>query len=298
MKNTFFYKKFYYFLVLFSLIFQISLSARSLEKYEVAICAIFQNEAPYLKEWIEFHRIIGVEHFYLYNNRSTDEFRSVLKEYIDKGIVEIIEWSYTPNRVHGWGSIQCGAYQNAVKISKNKVKWLAIIDIDEFLVPVESNSLPEFLKKYENYAGISVNWQMFGTSFIHKIQPNEVMIEKLLLRASVYYPENRHVKTIVRPMFVKKFTNPHNAVFKPGFYSVNSDKEIILGPLSDRIVVDKICINHYWTRDEDYFIRNKIPRRVGWLDGGSFERLNQLNKETDTLILKYLPELKKRLFNE
>lgn len=26
---------------------------------ELAICAIFKNEAPYLKEWIEFHRILG-----------------------------------------------------------------------------------------------------------------------------------------------------------------------------------------------------------------------------------------------
>ena len=33
------------------------------KKYQVSICAIFKNEAKYLKEWIEFHKIIGVEHF-------------------------------------------------------------------------------------------------------------------------------------------------------------------------------------------------------------------------------------------
>lgn len=30
----------------------------------LAVCAIFRDEAPYLAEWIEFHRLVGVEHFY------------------------------------------------------------------------------------------------------------------------------------------------------------------------------------------------------------------------------------------
>ena len=38
----------------------------------LAICAVYRNEAPYLREWIEFHRLVGVERFFLYNNRSTD----------------------------------------------------------------------------------------------------------------------------------------------------------------------------------------------------------------------------------
>ena len=38
--------------------------------YKVSLCTIFKNEAPYLKEWIEFNHLIGVEHFFLYNNNS------------------------------------------------------------------------------------------------------------------------------------------------------------------------------------------------------------------------------------
>ena len=34
----------------------------------LAICAIYRDEAPYLREWIEFHRLVGVEHFFLYDN--------------------------------------------------------------------------------------------------------------------------------------------------------------------------------------------------------------------------------------
>jgi len=44
----------------------------------LSICTIFKNEARYLREWIEFHRLVGVDHFYLYENRSEDDFAPVL----------------------------------------------------------------------------------------------------------------------------------------------------------------------------------------------------------------------------
>ncbi len=37
-------------------------------KWSIVLSAVFQNEAPYLKEFIEFHKLMGVEHFFLYNN--------------------------------------------------------------------------------------------------------------------------------------------------------------------------------------------------------------------------------------
>ena len=38
----------------------------------LAICTIYRDNAPYFREWIEFHRLVGVERFFLYNNRSDD----------------------------------------------------------------------------------------------------------------------------------------------------------------------------------------------------------------------------------
>ena len=61
---------------------------------ELAICAIFQNEASYLKEWIEFHKLQGVEHFYLFNNRSNDQPEKVLDEYVKKGEITLVRWPH------------------------------------------------------------------------------------------------------------------------------------------------------------------------------------------------------------
>ena len=44
-------------------------------EYELALVTVFRNEAPYLKEWIEYYRMMGVDHMILYNHLSTDNFQ-------------------------------------------------------------------------------------------------------------------------------------------------------------------------------------------------------------------------------
>ena len=61
-------------------------------KYRISLCLIFKNEAPFLKEWLDYHLAIGIDHFYLYNNNSDDNYMVIVKPYVDKGIVTLIEW--------------------------------------------------------------------------------------------------------------------------------------------------------------------------------------------------------------
>lgn len=269
---------------------------KSSKKQDIAMCAIFQNEAPYLKEWIEFHKLVGVKKFYLFNNLSSDHFQEVLDPYIKSGIVKLINWPYKPTKSKGWDIIQCEAYNYATRLTKKKFRWLAVLDVDEFLFPLQVDTLNEFLEDYKDFAGVVVNWQMYGTSHVEStIAVGLPMIEQLILKASSDYNENIHIKSIVRPDRIKYFESAHHAKFKSGFYSVNSNCDIISGPFSSPVRIDKIRINHYWARDEDFFRRVKLPRRQKWLDGAALERSNNLNAEIDEAILKYVPELKKSL---
>ena len=92
----------------------------------LAICAIFRNEAPYLQEWIEFHRLAGIEKFHLYQNRSDDNFETVLRPYIDEGLVELIDWPREP-------PCQMEAYADFISRHSGEPWWVAFIDCDEFL---------------------------------------------------------------------------------------------------------------------------------------------------------------------
>ena len=51
-------------------------------KYELGIVTISKNEGPYIQEWIEFHKLLGVKKFYFYDNDSDDNTREVLDKYI------------------------------------------------------------------------------------------------------------------------------------------------------------------------------------------------------------------------
>ena len=52
----------------------------------LAACTIYRDDAAYLAEWIEFHRLMGVERFFLYDNGSTDNHREVLAGYLAEGV--------------------------------------------------------------------------------------------------------------------------------------------------------------------------------------------------------------------
>ncbi len=274
----------------FILLFLSFCAALSSYEYSLSLCAIFQNEAPYLKEWIDFHRKVGVEHFWLYNHLSNDNFKEVLRPYIENGIVELIEWHRPCNGYNEFIAIQCAAYTHAISHSKKKTKWLVMLDTDEFIYPVEKKNLIEFLHDYDQYASIGVNWQMFGTSHVEHISADESMLKKLVWKARVDLPVNLHVKCIVKPKYVSRYNNPHYPILRHGGKQVNADQIAFNGVRTSYCSIDKIRINHYWTRDEYFMMHNKLVRRTGW--PGSKEWFLQqaalMNEVYDTTIHRFL----------
>ena len=126
------------------------------KKYKISICAIFKDEAPFLKEWIELNNLVGVEHFYMYNNNSTDNFQEVLQPYVDNGLVTLVEFPYD--------HAQFKAYQNFYENYRHETQWVGFIDIDEFFCPNSHLTLQKWIKPYETYPVIQIYWKMFGTS--------------------------------------------------------------------------------------------------------------------------------------
>ena len=261
-------------------------------KYNLSICMIFRDEGPYLKEWIEFHRMLGVQHFYLYNNLSKDNYKEVLGPYIKRGIVELIEWDKESTYLGEWDSIQVGAYNDGLNRARTKTKWLAILDSDEFLFPTVGNNLPLFLKKYEKlkkFGGLLVNWVFFGTSWVAKIPSDKLLIETLVLSVS---SGNDHFKSVFLTNAVEHICSPHYAIYKPGYHHISPKN----GP-PPFIAIDEIRINHYWSRDEWYLNKFKIPRRQVWgTDDASCKLWAEVsNQDYDPTILRFVTQLKSRM---
>lgn len=250
------YRLIYLFLPLF-------LFASSYE-YELSIAAIFNNEGRFLKEWIEFHKTVGVEHFYLYNNRSNDNFADVLKPYVEEGTVELIEWPHKSRNTREWNDVQCNAFMDAVKRAKGVSRWLALIDIDEFIFTTDKTLLPDFLSSYRKYGGLAVNWQCYGTSDIARLPDDRFLIEMLVMKAPVHIADNCHVKSIVQPKKVSNCRNPHFCTYRKDYYAVSPSKVLIPDFHNDAVDISRIRINHYWSRDEEFVTQIKIPRQLKW----------------------------------
>ena len=121
-------------------------------EHELAICAIFREEAPFLDEWISFHVGIGVTHFFLYNNFSTDDFEAVLAPWIARGYVTLTDWPVPVGQV--------SAYQHCIRLVRGGCRWLALIDVDEFLFSPSTLDIRAILARYSDLPAVEV-WQLF-----------------------------------------------------------------------------------------------------------------------------------------
>lgn len=275
----------------------LSLASPLCAQYDLAICTIFQNEAPWLKEWIEFHKIQGVQHFYLYNNVSEDDFYAVLDPYIDKNEVTLVQWPhiYEEGDHAEWIRIQAGAYMDCINHFGSEMTWLACIDSDEFLFSPTGTSLSKFLKDYEEFGGLCVNWLSFGTAGVEDIPSDRLLIE-YLIKCNAPNDRNFLVKSIVQPQHVQGCGSAHIFKYKRGKFAVTVDKiKKTRSVYATHILLDQIRINHYWCRTEKYLREFKIPsrqkRRPHHTDDLLLKYVAQSNIYTDIEILQFVPKL-------
>ncbi|MCB1148753.1 MAG: glycosyltransferase family 92 protein [Chlamydiia bacterium] len=273
----------------------------AISAYTLSIAAIFQNDADVLKEWIEHHKLLGVEYFRLYNHYSEDHYLEVLLPYIEAGDVELIDW-----RVPEFPRCQLLAYEDALEKMSGKTKWLALIDTDEFIHPLTCNSIPTFLQGYEKYPGVAINWQLFGTSHVKQLGKDDLLLERLTYKFPERYDNpnwqsNAYVKCIVQPdKIVPKCWTAH--LFTPkkrGRTIVDPERRAVTETRNERIPVSQICLNHYWFRSEEWFYTYKLYRRA--LVGDSYppELIEEILKEGNTVedrrIQRFLPQLREKM---
>ena len=58
---------------------------------KLVICSMVKDEEPYLAEWVLFHRLLGVEHFFLMDMSSTDGTAELLRSFERLGVVTMLE---------------------------------------------------------------------------------------------------------------------------------------------------------------------------------------------------------------
>jgi hypothetical protein len=227
------------------------------KKYNLSIGAIFKNEAFFLKEWIEYHRMVGVDHFYLYDNGSNDRFMDVIQSYIKEGVVTLISWpdflnERAENHDEMWAlSTQTAAYENAARIrAVNETKWLVFVDVNEFLIPGEANKLTDILEKYQECAAVTISSDFFDASIVDTIPRRKLVVQAVELTAPELNPPKEVAKTIFKPVLCKGFTwPPYQCLFKGPQTTVKLKKS-------------ELSINRYINRFRGFFQFTKRKEKL------------------------------------
>ena len=221
--------------------------------YYLAVCAIAKDEGPYFQEWIEWHRKQGVEKFYIYDNESTDNTKEVLLPYIRSGIVEYCYW---PGERQ-----QLAVYDDCFDKHRTEARWIAVIDLDEFIVPIKDHTIPEFLHRMEQYSSVEINWLVYGSGGAKKREPGGVM-ERFRYHSLLEHKVNTHVKSIVDPKRVCTMTGCHEAARISGL-SADSHGNPLKKGFRDRIPQqDVIRINHYAVKSYEEFLEKQLRGRA------------------------------------
>ena len=269
------------------------------------LCGIGKLENRYIREWVEYHRDLGLTNIVLYDNNDIDgeHFEDVIGDYIDSGYVILKNW-------RGRKLAQIPAYNSCYNEYKNQYDWIGFWDIDEFLVLEKEKTIDAFLSKdiFKNKQSIRICWKQYTDNGLLKANGNysvkkftEVFDRNFCIKNSIpianYYNANTQSKAILRTNIDKiDITSPH-------VHSVTRTVVDATGkPCKDGIKLGNTPIwkgawlNHYRFKTIEEFIEQKMVRLwpTAYKGGGkgyiNTDLFFQYNKKTNEKV-----ELAKKL---
>lgn len=228
--------------------------------YNFVVCSVFKNESHILNEWISHYLYHGADHIFLVNDNSTDDYQKIIEKYNSK--VTLFHNDIQTTNV-GRQSLINNKYFLPLQSTS---KWLAILDMDEFLYSPGEINIPTVLEKYKEYSQICVDWLMFGSNG-NLYQPGSVC-------------EGFKTRVIMSPEFKKTEAYSYKSIVKCGFinsfdvHAHNMSGSTIHLEYKEDMPSD-LVINHYNVQSLDFYMRVKATR------GDQDNWFNHINKKRD-----------------
>jgi hypothetical protein len=175
------------------------------------ICTMCKNYTHRLEEWIKYNLKLGFSGIVIFDNDSNNsnsitesteycnnsksiyEIRDNYKDY-----VFIINFPYCPISETHWNNVQRMCFTIASNAMKNKCKYIAIIDADEFIyLPKNPNmNIESFLSQYRK--GI-----LFYSNILTNKNNNDI-IDNNVLNLNLYLGKDHDSKVILNTNYIKE----------------------------------------------------------------------------------------------
>ncbi len=285
------------------------------------IVGCMKNEAPYILEWVAYHRAIGVDNFLIYTNGCEDGTAEILDRLTAMGVVQ-----HRNNDDWKGNSPQQYALNRSLKepVIVNSA-WIIHIDVDEFMnVRCGNGTLDDFFAAVPDATNVAMTWRLFGHNGVTDLS-DEFVIDQFDHCAPKFCPKPHTVwgfKTMFRNIGAyAKFSchrpNQLDDAFKDRVKWVNGSGKDMTGEAAENgwrssvksIGYDLLQLNHYALRSAESFLIKRqrgralhVDRSIGinywirmdWCDHRDItikRNIPRLRAEYDRLLAD--PELRK-----
>lgn len=260
-------------------------------QFYLAACCILKDEDPFIMEWLTYHSLIGVEHFFIYDNESANPLAKnpVINKFASQGKLRVLN---TPGK-----TMQHPAYTHCLENFGHLAKWIAFIDLDEFICPDEGKDIRPLLAAYEDYAALGLSWKCFSSGG-HLSRPAGLVIKNYQERFLKYTLANLHIKSIVQPAKVSGVHTAHSFWPRDGEMAASTaHRPITRGTAMMPICWKQATVHHYMLKSQEDAQRRMLRGRADiasdkpTIDNDAFVRLVNEPVELDDSMLRFAAEV-------
>ncbi|MGB0507450.1 MAG: glycosyltransferase family 2 protein [Pikeienuella sp.] len=277
---------------------------------KVMIVTTMRNEAPFILEWVAYHRAIGVTDFVVYTNDCDDGTDELLDALAEFGLITArIDNPFREQKKAGdWQRAALWDLQNSNLT--NDVDWLIPMDVDEYInIHTGQGTFADLVHAIPDAHMISMIWRLFGNGFVDEFK-DRFVTEQF---------EYAALDNCARPALAWGFKTAFNPQKVDGVWSVHRPKKIDdqkdhlnwylstgqkmeerffrSGWRADRKTAgyDLVSLNHYSLRSSESYLVKKHRGRVNHTkedqDISYFFRMNH-NVAPERSIQAKLPQAK------
>lgn len=255
------------------------------KRWNAVVVVILKDESKYICDWMIYHLSVGFEHFFVYDNGSSDDLANILKRFICGGVVTLINWPVRAGQID--------AYNHAIRLLRGCSDWAGFFDIDEYVVLHNHDNIKSFLADC-NADQVIVPWRNFAYSG-HKYPPGGTDIENYFWAYKSGPDALVQVKHLVRCEAVR-YVTAHFSNVGEGTTILGDGTKMYPAHATIGPTYKNIQINHYATRS---YIENLTRIQKGQVDGGAEKQIASYNPlssehaahlEYETSILKHFTQ--------
>jgi hypothetical protein len=239
-----------------------------MENKKIALVTLAHKDELYIQEWIDYNLKLGFDDIHIFQNNwrwenASDNDNVYLHEYDGQ--------SYKSDEPIWVRNIQAKCFTEFGRKYFDKYEWVAFFDIDEFLVLKKTNNIKNFIKDFEPYNCVVINWVMFGDNGITTFEENYTsQLKRFTKRQKTTHLQ---FKSICKPN-----ENFEHQVHWINGQWVDTHFRVGDGPFNFNASDEIAQLNHYYIRTYPEFL---IKRERGGVDDvntkKSIETFNENN---------------------